>query len=178
MRTGCKSNCCCRIIYNIDYSKMSGSGNDFIIQDARMIEKSKHAMLPGAGPSKFRIARNKFYYCLLLIIALSLVSINFVDAQDRLPDSTHTVKNIAGEGACIIEGMTAEQARLVALQRARAMVIEQSAGVLVSSSTLVKDFALSADFIKTYSKGFITKEQIEWLPPRSISKRRLFGSNT
>jgi hypothetical protein len=135
-----------------------------IMQDARMIEKSKPAIIPGAGFSKCHKGCKKFSYFFLLIATLQLVSINFAVAQDRFPDSIHTVKNIAGEGACIIEGMTAEQARLVALQRARAMVIEQAAGVLVSSSTLVKDFVLTADFIKTYSKGFITKEKIEWLP--------------
>ena len=124
-------------------------------------QQSRH---PERPTIKSRPGRNKFYYCLLLIITLPLVSINFVDAQDRFPDSIHIVKNISGEGSCIIEGMTAEQARLVALQRARAMVIEQAAGIQVSSSTLVKDFALTADFIKTYSKGFITKESVEWLP--------------
>lgn len=106
----------------------------------------------------------KIYCFLFFIVTLHVVPINYVVAQNRAPSPMQTVKNISGEGACIIEGMTAEQARLVALQRARAMVIEQAAGVQVSSSTLVKDFALTADFIKTYSKGFITKESVEWLP--------------
>lgn len=110
---------------------------------------------------------------LFFMVTLHVVPINYVVAQDRAPSSMQTVKNISGEGSCIIEGMTAEQARLVALQRARAMVIEQAAGVQVSSSTLVKDFALTADFIKTYSNGFITKESVEWLPlgqyPKDVS---------
>lgn len=66
------------------------------------------------------------------------------------------VKNISAEGSCAIVGMSAEQSQLIALQRARASAIEQAASVSVSSSTLVTNMALTADFIKTYSKGFST----------------------
>ena len=74
------------------------------------------------------------------------------------------VKGLTAEGSCAVIGMTAEQCQLVALQRARAAVIEQASGVAVSSSTLVTDFKLAADFIKTYSKGLVVKEKVEWLP--------------
>lgn len=95
-----------------------------------------------------------FYACLAISFSLVLTDISYAKK----------VSNVSGEGSCVIEGMSAEQARLTAVQRARAMAIEQAVGVQVSSSTLVKDFALTADFIKTYSKGFITNEKIEWLP--------------
>lgn len=78
--------------------------------------------------------------------------------------SAETVKNISAEGSCAIVGMSAEQCQLIALQRARASAIEQAAGVSVASSTLVTNMALTADFIKTYSKGFIVKEDVKWLP--------------
>lgn len=74
------------------------------------------------------------------------------------------VKDIAAEGSCAIVGMSAEQCQLTALQRARAAAIEEAAGVAVSSSTLVTNFTVAADFIKTYSKGFIVKERAQWLP--------------
>lgn len=75
-----------------------------------------------------------------------------------------TVKGVRAEGACAIVGMTAEQCQLVALQKARASAIEQAAGMSVSSSTLVTNMALTADFIKTYSKGYIVNEKAEWQP--------------
>ena len=72
--------------------------------------------------------------------------------------------NVVAEGSCAVVGMSAEQSQLIALQRARATVVEQAAGVSVSSSTIVTNFRLAADFIKTYSKGFIVKEKVEWFP--------------
>jgi hypothetical protein len=75
-----------------------------------------------------------------------------------------TVKNVSAEGSCAIVSMSAEQCQLIALQRARAAAIEQAAGMSVASSTLVTNMALTADFIKTYSKGFIIGEKVQWLP--------------
>jgi hypothetical protein len=80
------------------------------------------------------------------------------------------IKNVDAEGACAIYGMSDQQAQLVALQRARAAAIEQAAGVMVTSSTLVTNFVLRADFIKTYSKGFIVKEKVQWLVPSYYQK--------
>lgn len=82
------------------------------------------------------------------------------------------IKGLSAEGSCAVIGMTAEQCQLVALQRARAAVIEQASGVEVSSSTLVTDFKLAADFIKTYSKGLVVKEKVEWLPLGQYQKDR------
>ena len=75
-----------------------------------------------------------------------------------------TKKGIQAEGACAIVGMSAEQSSLTALQRARAAAIEQAAGVAVTSGTLVTNFTVAADFIKTYARGFIVGEQVTWLP--------------
>lgn len=80
------------------------------------------------------------------------------------PNERNVVRGVIAEGACAVVGMSAEQCQLIALQRARASAIEQAGGVSVSSSTLVTNFKLSVDFVKTYSKGYIVKESIEWLP--------------
>lgn len=80
------------------------------------------------------------------------------------------VKNISAEGSCAIVSMSAEQCQMIALQRARASAIEQAAGIKVSSSTLVTNMALTAEFIKTYSKGFIVKEKAVWLPLAQYQK--------
>ena len=103
---------------------------------------------------------------LFWVISLALIVTNssYLQAKDKKSESSHITSNISGEGSCAIVGMSAEQCQLIALQRARASAIEQAAGVSVASSTLVTNMALTADFIKTYSKGFIVKENVQWLP--------------
>ena len=81
-----------------------------------------------------------------------------------------TIKGVSAEGGCAVVGMTAEQCQLTALQRARASAIEQASGVAVSSSVLVTNMALTAEFIKTYSKGFILNEKVQWLPISQYQK--------
>ncbi|HPM11378.1 MAG TPA: DUF4384 domain-containing protein [Paludibacteraceae bacterium] len=73
-------------------------------------------------------------------------------------------KGVKAEAACAIVGMSAEQCQLTALQRARAAAIEQAAGVSVTSATLVTNLTLVADFIKTYTRGYIVSEKVTWLP--------------
>jgi hypothetical protein len=79
-------------------------------------------------------------------------------------DAPNIVRNVSGEGSCAIVGMSAEQSQLIALQRARTAAIEKAADIRVSSHTIVTNFRLAADFIRTYSEGFIINETVEWLP--------------
>jgi hypothetical protein len=74
------------------------------------------------------------------------------------------IRGVTAEGSCAVVNMSAEQARLIALQRARSAAIEKAAGVAVSSSTLITNFELAVDLIKTYSKGYIINEEVKWLP--------------
>jgi hypothetical protein len=74
------------------------------------------------------------------------------------------IKNVEAEGSCAVVNMSAEQSQLIALQRARAAAIEVAAGVEVAASTLVTNFELSMDLIRSYSRGFIVSEKVEWLP--------------
>lgn len=99
-----------------------------------------------------------FIYLLILSLALPCY------AADGSSRAGEIHKNITAEGACAIVGMSAEQCQLTALQRARASAIEQAAGVSVTSATLVTNLTLAADFIKTYSRGFIVREKATWLP--------------
>lgn len=69
---------------------------------------------------------------------------------------------VTTRASCAIVEMTAEQAILLAKQRARAAAIESAAGVRVTSSSLVTDGRLAADFIKTFSRGFVIKEEARW----------------
>jgi hypothetical protein len=97
---------------------------------------------------------------LLIGVALVLV-LGPVHAGD---DASNIVRNVNGEGSCAIVGMSAEQSQLIALQRARTEAIEKAADIRVSSQSIVTNFRLAADFIRTYSEGFIIHETVEWLP--------------
>ncbi len=98
-------------------------------------------------------------------IALFLLIVLSPAVASELPGRAGEIKKgITAEASCAIVGMSAEQSQLTALQRARATAIEQAAGVSITSATLVTNFTVAADFIKTYSRGFIVAEKVTWLP--------------
>jgi len=74
------------------------------------------------------------------------------------------IRGVEGEGSCAVINMSAEQSQLVAKQRARAAAIEKAAGVEVAASTLITNFELTMDMIKSYSRGFIVREELKWFP--------------
>lgn len=80
------------------------------------------------------------------------------------------IKNITVESSSAIVNSTAEEAKNLALRRARSMIIENANGVTVVSNVLVKDGALAAEYIKNYSRGIILNEKIEWLPITQFQK--------
>lgn len=70
-------------------------------------------------------------------------------------------KETIGEAA--VENITAEEARQLALNRARNKAVEEIAGVKVQGSSLVKNFTLAADFIQAMSAGYILEEKaVKW----------------
>jgi hypothetical protein len=72
------------------------------------------------------------------------------------------VKTVSVEGETpIIEG-NAQQTEANAKREARRKAVEQGAGVLVESNTIVRDYQLVADEIASTAKGVITEEQ--WGP--------------
>lgn len=71
-------------------------------------------------------------------------------------------RTVTARGGCAIVEMTAAQAIYLAKQRARSAAIESAAGVHVTSASLVTDGRLAADFLKTFSRGFIVKEEVRW----------------
>ena len=106
--------------------------------------------------------------CFCRIVLFTFIAfITFVTtgfAGDKAGHTQEVKRGIRAEGACAIVGMSAEQCQLTALQRARAMAIEEAAGISVTSGTLVTNFSVASDFIKTYARGFIIHEKIIWLP--------------
>ena len=108
------------------------------------------------------IAGRKHHFKVLVLIILLICCFSALVHADI--SKTNIVKNVSGEGSCAIVGMSAEQSQLIALQRARTQAIEQAVDIRVTSHTVVTNFRLAADFMKTYSEGFIVNEQVEWLP--------------
>lgn len=53
-----------------------------------------------------------------------------------------------------------QEAKQLALRQARAQAIEKTVGVEVRAETLVRDFAVASDFIKTLTKGYVQSEQV------------------
>ena len=105
---------------------------------------------------------------LAFLLLFTLQAVAFAETGS-IPQSQIT-RNIIAEGACAIEGMSADQAKTIALQRARAAAIEQVTGVSVSSSTLVTDYKPVAYFVKAYTRGFIVGEKVEYPPPGQYQK--------
>lgn len=106
-------------------------------------------------------------YSLAKIITVCTVVLTTLGSPSALRagiPGSRLVKGVAGEGACAIFGMSAEQSQLIALQKARSSAIETATGVQVVSSTLVRDGQVAVDLIRTYSRGFIVAEKVEWLP--------------
>lgn len=81
------------------------------------------------------------------------------------------VKGVIGRGEATVVGVTAEEVRLIALQRARADAINQAIGVKIQSAVLVKDSLLVAEFLKTFSHGFIVEEKVKWLPLADLREK-------
>jgi len=100
----------------------------------------------------------------VLLLAVMIISPVFATTGQNPERGGEVKKGVEAEAACAIVGMSAEQSQLTALQRARAAAIEQAAGVSITAATLVTNFTLAADFIKTYSRGFIIAEKVAWLP--------------
>jgi len=86
-----------------------------------------------------------------------------------VPAQGKVVKGVVGHGSAAIVGITAEQGQRIALQRARADAIAQAAGVHLISSTLVRNQAVVGDVIKTFTQGFIVREQVKWDPLDSLA---------
>jgi len=110
------------------------------------------------------VTSNTFIHISGVLLSLIAAAILCSGLSHAAGESSNIVKNVSGEGSCAIVGMSAEQSQLIALQRARTEAIEKAADIRVSSHTVVTNFRLAADFIKTYSEGFIINETVEWLP--------------
>ncbi len=117
--------------------------------------------------------RNKNPYTMFVLLLAGLLIWPIFTVAAELPGRAGEIKKgITAEASCAIVGMSAEQSQLTALQRARAAAIEQAAGVSITSATLVTNYTVAADFIKSYSRGFIVAEKVIWLPLGQYQKNK------
>ena len=65
-----------------------------------------------------------------------------------------------GTGSVAADVLTPGEAKQLALRQARAMAIAQVTGTEVRAQTVVKDFRLASDFIKSLVNGYVRAEQI------------------
>src|SRR6476660_9740023 len=65
-----------------------------------------------------------------------------------------------GTGSVAADVLTGGEAKQLALRQARALAIAHATGIEVRSQTIVKDFMVAGDFIKTLSQGYVRAEQI------------------
>ncbi len=90
-----------------------------------------------------------------LILFLILSAASGVHASD--------CKWFDGKGEVAIESITPSEAKNLAIRQARSDAIERGIGVEVKGETLVKDYTLLGDFIKSLSRGYIKEEKvIKW----------------
>lgn len=97
-------------------------------------------------------------------ILLILLFIEFTYAKE--------IKDITVESSATVINISSEEAKNLALRRARSMIIENANGVEIISSALVKDGSLAGEFIKNYSRGIILNERVEWLPITQYQKNK------
>ncbi|MGE3153437.1 MAG: hypothetical protein AB7G48_07415 [Nitrospiraceae bacterium] len=65
-----------------------------------------------------------------------------------------------GVGRVAADVLSTAEARQLALRQARSAAIVDALGVEVKSATLVRDYMLAADFVRTLVMGYVTREQV------------------
>lgn len=97
-----------------------------------------------------------FIFLMGVLVGASLFPTMAVASRAGLADCTWA------EGVGVVSGdlLKPQEARQLALRQARAQAIEKAVGIEVRAETLVRDFAVASDFIKTLTKGYVQSEQV------------------
>ena len=99
----------------------------------------------------------------LCFIWISLFAVKHLHAAE-------VVKNVVGKGDAVLSGITPEQARFIALQKARMDAIQQATGVKIQGVTLIKDAIMVGQFLNAYARGRILDERQNWTDERIPQK--------
>lgn len=92
------------------------------------------------------------YFIILLTSFFYLLTTNTLIGQDK-------TQWVTCSGDAAIQNISSEDAKMIALRRARIDAIEQVCGVSLQAETLVKDFQLAGDFIHSISYGHVVEEK-------------------
>lgn len=112
----------------------------------------------------------KSIFRLVIVICLVLLAYPSAAAKPKDQKSAEVKKNVRAAGSCAIEGLSAEQAQLMALQRARAAAIRKTLGIKTRPEIRTTSFEQSMADIEAFGSGFIVKEKVNLLRPASFKK--------
>ena len=88
----------------------------------------------------------------MLVALLVLLFITPTYAQDQ-------AKQVTTVGKAVISGnMTYDQAKGQALNQARALAVEEAAGVNINNVSIIQDSLMLTDLVKTFSYGYLVNE--------------------
>lgn len=98
------------------------------------------------------------WHPVLQVTVLTMV----LGALPETPTATRNADCIWAEGMGVVSGdlLKPQEARQLALRQARAQAIERAVGIQVRAETIVRDFSVASDFIKTMTKGYVQTEQV------------------
>jgi len=124
---------------------------------------------------------NRGFFVFIIVFCPTLFFVRGLDGQ-----SIGTW--IQSSGETIIQNMTPEQAKNLVRQKARLDAVEKVCGVHIRSETMVKDFTLIGDFLRSVSYGHVVEEKdVQWSvetipsartdePPQILLKVRLWAN--
>src|SRR3990167_5866420 len=115
--------------------------------------------------SQIHTDKNSIFYPKNLCLSVSKISLIFILFSVSLCLCGKLVfafdcNWVEAAGEAVVENITPDEARQLAINRARISAIESKTGVRVHGSTIVKDYQLLADMVQTLSQGYITDEKI------------------
>lgn len=98
----------------------------------------------------YKVDFNKIIFMLIFLASASALA----------HENSKTVTLVTIGHVSLAGDLSLPQAKLLAINQARASAVEQANGVSVSSSTLIRDSILAGSFIESLSKGYIVEETI------------------
>jgi hypothetical protein len=80
-------------------------------------------------------------------------------------------KWVDSSGEAAVENMTPEEARQSALAQARLRAVEGVSGIDIQGSSMVKDFTLVADFVRTKTAGYVIEEKVQGWESKTLQDK-------
>ncbi len=91
---------------------------------------------------------------------MQIVALSFIIALAASPAFAAACKWVETEGAATVANITPEEAKALALGRARLAAIENISVIKVAGATLVSDSVIASDFIQALSAGYVVEESV------------------